>query len=69
MSKVKTNIGRHLSQYSKSVDVPNAGSVPSNRLSEYHASHKESGGCHQHLFPKQKRNLGAPGRAHRKRGA
>jgi hypothetical protein len=67
MSKVKMNIGRHLSQYGKSVDVPNAGSVPSNRLSEYRA--RESGKCHHHLFPKQKRHLGAPGRAHQKRGA
>ena len=67
MSKVKMNIGRHLSQYGKSVDVPNAGSVPSNRLSEYRAN--GSGKCHHHLFPKQKRHLGAPGRAHQKRGA
>jgi hypothetical protein len=67
MSKVRTNIGRRLSQYGKSVDVPNAGSVPGNRLSVYQA--RESGKCHHHLFPKQKRNLGAPGRAHVKRDA
>jgi hypothetical protein len=69
MSKVRTNIGRRLSQYGKSVDVPNAGSVPSNRLSVYRAQNSESGKCHHHLFPKHKRNLGAPGRAHQKRDA
>ena len=65
MSKLKMNIGRHLSQYGKSVDVPNAGSVPSNRLSEYRGN--DGGKCHHHLFPKGKRNLGAPGRARQKR--
>jgi hypothetical protein len=69
MSRVKTNIGRHLSQYGRSVDVPNAGSVPSNRLSVYHPHDSGRGKCHHHLFPKRKTNLGAPERARQKRDA